>query len=188
MANHMNTSLTIGNLDKPSYDKLKEIFNDGTNEYYTNVEHIIKQMYGDVDFSKLTWWYANIGAKWLEVESAVTDEFESEVQIYMTSAWDLPTQFLEKLTYILCGINKDVVLYGTYEDESLEPMGAFVFAFGYEDVEDLDIEVDWDKYWGEDDDETDEYRHSVIVELMEHKNSLYQAYLEVLEDRKQEEQ
>jgi len=186
MANHMSTSLTIGNLDQPSYDKLKQIFNDGTNEYYTNVEHIIKQMYGDVDFSKLDWWYDNIGAKWLEVESAVTEDFESEVQLYMTSAWCVPTQFLEKLTYILCGINKDVVLYGTYEDECLDPMGAFVFGFGYEDVEDLDIDLNLDKYWSEDTDEAEDYRQGVIDELMEHKDSLYQAYLEVVEERKAE--
>ena len=185
MANHMSTSLTIGNLDKPSYDKLKQIFNDGTNEYYTNVEHIIKQIYGDVDFSKLDWWYDNIGSKWLEVESAVTEDFESEVQLYMTSAWSVPTQFLEKLSKILTEINKEVVIYGTYEDESLEPMGAFVYGDDYDDIEDLDIEIDFDKYWGDDDLEAEEYRESVIDALMEHKESMYQSYLEVVEERKE---
>ena len=185
MANHMSTSLTIGNLDKPSYDKLKQIFNDGTNEYYTNVEHIIKQMYGDVDFSKLDWWYDNVGSKWLEVESAVTEDFESEVQLYMTSAWNVPVEFLEKLRDILTDINKDVVLYGTYEDESLEPIGAFVYGYGYDDIEDLDIEIDFDKYWGEYDEEAEEYRDSVFDELFQHKDNMYQAYLDTIEEEKE---
>ena len=96
-----------------------------------------------MDFSKLDWWYDNVGSKWLEVESAVTEDFESEVQLYMTSAWSVPTQFLEKLSKILTEINKEVVIYGTYEDESLEPMGAFVYGDDYDDIEDLDIEIDF---------------------------------------------
>jgi hypothetical protein len=65
-------------------------------------------------------------------------------------------------------------------------MGAFVFGFGYEDVEDLDIDLNLDKYWSEDTDEAEDYRQGVIDELMEHKDSLYQAYLEVVEERKAE--
>jgi hypothetical protein len=65
-------------------------------------------------------------------------------------------------------------------------MGAFVFGFGYDDMEDLDIKLDLDKYWSEDDEEAEDYRQGVIDELMEHKDSLYQAYLEVVEERKTE--
>ena len=65
-------------------------------------------------------------------------------------------------------------------------MGAFVYGDDYDDIEDLDIEIDFDKYWGDDDLEAEEYRESVIDALMEHKESMYQAYLEVVEERKQE--
>lgn len=188
MANHMSTTLTIENLDQQSYDKLKEIFNDGTNQYYTDVKHVISKMYNGIDIEQLddhySWWIANIGSKWLEIESAVTDEFESQAQLYLTSAWDVPIPFLEKLRDILVEINDEVVLSGTYEDESLEPMGAFVYAAEYDDIEDLDIEVDWDKYWDEDDD--GEYREGIYNELFSHKDDLYRAYLETIEDRKNE--
>ena len=181
----MDTTLTIDKLDIQSFDKLKEIFNDGTNEYYCNVEHIIKQTYGEVDYSSLDWWYSNIGSKWMEIETSITGDFEESIELYITSAWNVPTIFLEKLCEILTKINKDVVLYGTYQDESLDPIGAFVYALDYDDIEDLDIEIDLDKYWDNDDD--GEYREEIYDELLNHKDSLYQSYLEVLEERKLEE-
>ncbi len=181
----MDTTLTIDKLDIQSFDKLKEIFNDGTNEYYCNVEHVIKQMYGEVDYSSLDWWYSNIGSKWMEIETSITGEFEESIELYITSAWNVPTIFLEKLCEILTKINKDVVLYGTYQDESLDPIGAFVYALDYDDIDDLDIEVDSDKYWSGEND--DEYRYEIYDELTKHKDSLYQSYLEVLEERKLEE-
>jgi hypothetical protein len=189
MANNMDTTLTIAKLDEQSFNKLKEIFNDGTNEYYTDTKHAIKQMYGDVDTNSLDWWYEHIGSKWLTIEASVDDKFEESVQLYLTSAWDVPTPFLEKLRDILVEINKDVVLYGTYQDESLDPQGAFVFGYGYDDMEDLDIEIDWDKYWSDDNaDDDGEYREWVYQQVLDHCDSLYESYLEVLEDRKQEEQ
>lgn len=185
MANHMSTTLTITNLDKQSFEKLKEIFNDGTNEYYTDMNHIIKQMYGEVDSNSLDWWSDNIGAKWLEIESAVDGEFEETIQLYMTSAWYVPTEFLEKLRDILIDVSTNVVLYGTYEDESLDPMGAFVYGYDYDDMEDLDIQVDFDKYWDEED--GGEYKESIYGEVLEHSESLYQAYLGIVKQRKEEE-
>ncbi len=181
----MDTTLTIENLDNQSFDKLKEIFNDGTNKYYCNIEHVIKQMYGEVDYTSLDWWYSNIGSKWVEIESSIDDNFEESVELYITSAWNVPIIFLEKLRDILIDINKDVILYGTYQDESLDPIGAFVYGLDYDDIEDLDIEVDADKYWSGEND--DEYRYEIHDELLKHKDSLYQSYLEVLEERKLEE-
>ena len=187
MANHMDTTLTIANLDQQSFDKLKEIFDDGSNKYYCNVEHAIKKMYGDIqlDGIGLTWWYDNIGTKWLEIESSVDSYFESSVQLYMTSAWSVPTAFLEKLRDILVEINKDVVLYGTYQDEGLDPIGAFVFGDEYDDMEDLDIEIDWDRYW--EGDNADEYREEIYKELYEHSDAMYESYLEIVKERKEEE-
>lgn len=186
MANHVSTTLTIENLDQQSYDKLKEIFNDGTNEYYTDVKHIINKMYDGTDIEQIddqyNWWVSNIGSKWLEVESSVSEGFETEVQLYLTSAWNVPDEFIQKLRDILVQINNEVVLSGTYEDESLDPIGAFIYAKDYDDIEDFDIEVDFDKYWDD-----DEYKESIYDELLEHKNGLYQVYLETIEDRKNEE-
>jgi hypothetical protein len=184
MANHMDTTLTIVNLDKQSFDKLKEIFNDGINEYYCNVEHVIKQMYGEVDYTSLDWWYSNIGSKWVEIETSITGDFEESIEIYMTSAWNVPTIFLEKLRDILVYINKDVILYGTYQDESLDPIGAFVYALDYDDIEDLDIEVDSDKYWSGEND--DEYRYEIYDEMKSFSDYLLGSYNEVKAERENE--
>jgi hypothetical protein len=189
MANNMDTTLTIAKLDEQSFNKLKEIFNDGTNEYYTDIKNAITQMYGDVDTNSLEWWYEHIGSKWLTIESSIDGEFEESVQLYLTSAWDVPTPFLEKLRDILVEINKDVVLYGTYQDESLDPQGAFVFGYEYDDMEDLDIEIDWDKYWGDDNaDDEGEYREWVYQQVLDHSDSLYESYLQVVKERKEDEE
>jgi hypothetical protein len=78
----------------------------------------------------------------------------------------------------LVDIKSDVVLYGTYEDESYDPIGAFVYADDYDDAEDLDIEIDFDQMW-----EDDDYRISIVDELHLLKENLYDSYLEYIADK-----
>lgn len=178
MANHMSTYVIIENLNNEAFEKLKEIFNDGKNEYCVDSEHAIKVMYGENEYQpEYQWWIENIGAKWLEIEGSVTGPFEETVELYLTSAWSVPTEFLQKLTDILVTINDKIVVYGQYEDESLDPMGAFVYAWDYDDIEDMDIEIDFDKFWDE-----DEYRDEIYDMLNNHRELLYASYLETMNE------
>jgi hypothetical protein len=59
---------------------------------------------------------------------------------------------------------KIVILVGSYEDESYDPCGAFVYGkFDYDDMEDYDEEFDWDEY--EEDDFYTEKWHDEIFNL-----------------------
>jgi hypothetical protein len=65
------------------------------------------------------------------------------------------------------------VVYGTYEDDGYDPIGAFVYAVGYDDIEDYD-EVETDKMFQDDD-----YMEEIYDGLYELRDSLYEGYLEV---------
>ena len=77
-------------------------------------------------------------------------------------------------------IDEEVAIYGTYEDESYSPMGAFVYAFDYDDMEDYD-EVDSDKMSDDED-----YREEIYDELHALRDSLWASYLDVKKEREEE--
>ena len=129
----------------------------------------------------------NVGSKWLRIEFGVwsTKKFveeTDEVDLILESAWNVPTNYLEQLTSVLTEINKDVIVYGTYEDESWEPIGAFVYAYDYDDIEDYDDEVDVDDMLND-----EEYRYQVMNDLYEHRDMLLEAYLQVKQEREEDE-
>ena len=78
--------------------------------------------------------------------------------------------------------DKDIVAYGTYEDESYSPIGAFVYGFDYDDIEDYD-EVDGQRMWDDDD-----YKDDIMDKLHDHRDSLYEGYLEVKKEREEDNQ
>jgi hypothetical protein len=87
-------------------------------------------------------------------------------------------EYLQKIVEFIGG---DVVVYGTYEDESYDPIGAFVYAVDYDDIEDYE-EVEHDKIF-----EDDDYLEEMYNGLYELRDSLYEGYLEVIEERNIEE-
>ena len=77
-------------------------------------------------------------------------------------------------------IDEDCYLKGTYEDESYDPCGAFVYGeFEYDDMEDTEEVYDWDES-----DEDDFYNERWSDSLLELETDLEIAYIEYLEDRK----
>lgn len=61
-------------------------------------------------------------------------------------------------------------------------MGAFVFGHNYDDVEDLDVEIDENRWWDE-----DEYRDGIYEDLYELRDDLYEGYVETMEERAEDE-
>jgi hypothetical protein len=102
--------------------------------------------------------------------------------LILESAWNVPTLYLEKLTDVLTEINKDIIVYGTYEDESYEPIGAFVYAHDYDDIEDYDDEVSFEDMIND-----EEYRYEIMNYLYEHRDMLLEAYLQVKQERLEDE-
>ena len=111
----------------------------------------------------------NVGTKWLGVECDDL-EYHDNMDLVLESSWDVPIQYLQKIVEFIGG---DVVVYGTYEDDGYDPIGAFVYAVGYDDIEDYD-EVESDKMFQDDD-----YMEEIYDGLYELRDSLYEGYLEV---------
>jgi hypothetical protein len=193
MANIMTTYVKIKNLDEETHKKLVDLYE--TNNESFDVLDILRHFnklydrnFNDTDnFYGVAFMNDNVGSKWLSIEFGCwsTEEFKQysdTVDLVLESAWNVPTLYLEKLTEVLTEINKDVVVYGTYEDESWEPMGAFVYAYDYDDIEDYDEEVEVEDMLQDED-----YRYEVMNDLREHRDAMYEAYLEVKAERKEDE-
>jgi hypothetical protein len=184
MANMMTTYVKIVNLNNQTIKKVLELFSKTEKSYYVNLNENLNKVYGE-NFSEKKevtriWMDDNVGSKFLDIETnyniGVSDYFE----LIITSAWEVPTKYLEKMTSLLNKFDKEVAIYGTYEDESYEPIGAFVYAYDYDDMEDY-VEVDSEKMIDDDD-----YRDKIYVSLKELRDSLWESYLEVKKEREEE--
>ena len=193
MANVMTTYVKIKNLDEESHKKLVDLFQTEGDSFtdkdiLPHFNKLYDRNFNDTDnFYGIAFMNDNVGSKWLNIEFGCwsTEEFKQysdTVDLILESAWNVPTLYLEQLTYVLTQINKDIVVYGTYEDESWEPMGAFVYADDYDDIEDYDEEVEIDDMLND-----EEYRYQVMNDLYEHRDMMLEAYLEVKREREEDE-
>lgn len=188
----MTTYVKIVNLDKASHKKLVDLFQTkgdtfNENDLLSHFNKLYDREFNETDnFYGIAFMNDNVGSKWLNIEFGgwSTENFvkeENEVDLILESAWNVPTLYLEKLTEVLTEINEDIVIYGTYEDEAWEPIGAFVYAYDYDDIEDYDDEVDTERML---DDE--EYRYEIMDYLHEHRDALYESYLQVKQEREED--
>jgi hypothetical protein len=193
MANIMTTYVKIKNLDEESHKKLVDLFQT-KGETFTDEDllpHFNKlydRNFNDThNFYGISFMLDNVGSKWLTIEFGCWSfeefkQYSDTVDLILETAWNVPTKYLEQLTSALTEINKDIIVYGTYEDESWEPMGAFVYADDYDDIEDYDEEVEIDDMLND-----EEYRYQVMNDLYEHRDMMLEAYLEVKKEREEEE-
>ena len=193
MANIMTTYVKIKNLDEESHKKLVDLFQT-KGETFTDEDllpHFNKlydRNFNDTDnFYGISFMLDNVGSKWLTIEFGCWSfeefkQYSDTVDLILETAWNVPTKYLEQLTSVLTEINKDIIVYGTYEDESWEPMGAFVYADDYDDIEDYDEEVEIDDMLND-----EEYRYEVMKDLYEHRDMMLEAYLEVKREREEDE-
>lgn len=193
MANVMTTYVKIKNLDEETHKKLVDLYQTDSDSFsdkdlLPHFNKLYDRNFNDTDnFYGIAFMLDNVGSKWLSIEFGCwsTEEFKQysdTVDLVLESAWNVPTLYLEQLTAVLTEINKDVVIYGTYEDEAFEPIGAFVYGYDYDDIEDYDDEVDTERMLTD-----EEYRYEIMDNLYEHRDSLYEAYLEVKAEREEDE-
>lgn len=181
MANTMTTYVKIVNLNEETFNKVKELFEtEGENSSIVNLTNHFNGLfdweYDETDYNQREWMDENIGSKWISVEYNGS-EYSPEVDLIIESKWSVPTEYIQKVVEFLNKTDKDIVAYGTYEDEGYSPIGAFVFGYDYDDIEDYD-EVDGERMWNDDD-----YNEEIYERLYSHRDSLYEAYLEVKKER-----
>ena len=181
MANHMETYVRIKNGDINVAKKLKEIFTPIDGEYETDAHLLVNRIYDNPpEDADRSWMIDKVGAKWMYSEFEYDDECE-DIYLRLTSAWSVPQYFLERLAKVLSDIKEDCYIVGTYEDEGFDPIGAFVYAKDYDDIEDYDEDIDYDKIW---DDDT--YRDELYEKNYQLQNGLEECYIDYLKDLKDE--
>ena len=181
MANHMETYITIKNGDSKVAEKLKEIFTPTEGEHDVWTQILVERIFGEdtpeeVDYE---WAIDNLGAKWVYSEYEHDDD-PTNIHLILTSAWSVPQGLLERLAKNLYDIKEDCYICGTYEDESYDPCGAFLYAKGWDDIEDWDDEFDWDAY-----DEDDFYLENWRDEYMSLEKDIEEAYFDYLKDKEE---
>ena len=182
MANHMETYIQIKNGDDRVLEKVREIFTPNGGQYDVGTEDLMKRIFGEDAPEEYDYGWAcdNLGAKWIYSEYEDSDECEY-IDLRLTSAWSVPQGLLKGLSKALYNIKEDCYICGTYEDESMDPCGAFIYAKDYDDIEDYDDEYDWDK-----EEEDDFYRENWHEKIYELKTDVEKAYLEYLKDLEDE--
>jgi hypothetical protein len=185
MANTMTTYVKIKGLNEDNYLKFKELFQTERDDspYVELIEHFNK-LFGEKfnnsdNFFGREWMMNNIGSKSIQIEFGGI-EYLPEIDLIIESSWSVPTEYIQKVRDVLTEWDKDITLSGTYEDEGYSPIGAFVYAFDYDDIEDYD-EVDGERMWVDDD-----YNEEIYDDLYSLRDDLYEAYLEVKKEREED--
>lgn len=193
MANEMRTYLTVVSNNPKVSIRLKEIFKQKTGNYETTSLDIINNIEGtnycfsdekdgwnrDVDYPNNKIWEKYIGPKWLYVEYDHGDN-PGLCNIVIRSAWWLPKNLLSFLRDDLQKIDSNCYLKGTFEDESYNPCGSFVYGIDkYEDIEDIEEVYDWDE--SKLDDFYLEKFHDKLIEL---ETLLVSNYIEFIDSFK----
>ena len=184
MANHVENYIRVKNINKDVLTELERIFSNkdvaGDTHTIDLVNGIYDMNWSDDDYDR-GWMHENVGAKW--VYGQIESEYENEVVINLTSAWDAVNPLLKQLCSKLICIKEDVVIESRFEDESLDPMGVAYISSVYDSVEYLDEEVDVNKFY-----EDDEYRDEVyemLEQLMDEERRIHQEVLDELKEEKE---
>ena len=171
MANIVSTTLHIKNTNEEITSFLSEVISDSG--HYDEIK-LVNLLFETefVDYIEYDWCSDNLGSKSLHIDDIHVFESGS-IQIRLETSWQSPYGLLKKLGEQVNTIHSDSYVIGTYTDESYEPMGAFVFSNGFEMMEDLDIEIDFDEMF-----ENEEYEYEIYNELEKLEKELDEYYKE----------
>lgn len=183
MANHMDTRVSVTGLTERGISYLEKLFEIPEGEYEVGTTQFLERLYGELpegyDRGYIT---EKLGSKWLNGYMEYAEDGEAELSL--TSAWSVPVNFLETLVNQLMVVQGESrpVVYGSYFDEGYDPCGAFVYAPGYEDIEDLygydcEEQVDTDQMW-----EDDEYLEGIYENVAEARDRMLSGYHEYLQE------
>jgi hypothetical protein len=193
MASEMTSFVKVKNANKEVYQKLKEIFTPSEGKYDVNSIELINRVWGtnysyreenenwdeEKDWPSWEEWDKLLGPKWCNGEEFYMDEEDDEGSFILRAAYSVPQVLLEKIAKILSEIKEDCYLVGNYEHEDYDPVGAFLYAKDWDDIEDLDSGYDSEDLW-----EDDELRDEMWDEVNELETDIERAYFEYLEDKK----
>jgi hypothetical protein len=178
MANHVENFIRVKNCNQAVIDELQRIFSvqDEIGDVHTIdiINGVFDMEWTNDDYDR-EWVLENVGAKW--VFGQIEGEWDTEITINLTSAWDAVNPLLKHLCSKLICIKEDVVIENRFEDEGLDPMGIAYYSSEYGSEEYLDAVVDVGKFY-----EDEEYRDGVYEMLEELLDEERRIHKEVIED------
>lgn len=178
MANHVENFIRVKNCNQAVIDELQRIFSvqDEIGDVHTIdiINGVFDMEWTNDDYDR-DWVLENVGAKW--VFGQIEGEWDTEITINLTSAWDAVNPLLKHLCSKLICIKEDVVIENRFEDEGLDPMGIAYYSSEYGTEEYLDAVVDVGKFY-----EDEEYRDEVYEMLEELLDEERRIHKEVIED------
>jgi len=185
MANHVDNYIKVKNINKEVVDELERIFSNKDDVGDTHTIDLINGVFDmnwtDDDYDR-GWVNDNVGAKW--VYGQIESEYDDELTINLTSAWDAVNPLLKQLCSKLICIKEDVVIENIFQDESCDPMGVAYYSSEYGSEEYLDEDIDVSKFY-----EDDSYREEVyewLQQLMEEERKIHKEVIEDLNNYEEE--
>ena len=185
MANHVENFIRVKNCNQAVIDELQRIFSvqDEIGDVHTIdiINGVFDMEWTNDDYDR-DWVLENVGAKW--VFGQIEGEWDTEITINLTSAWDAVNPLLKHLCSKLICIKEDVVIENRFEDEGLDPIGIAYYSSEYGTEEYLDAVVDVGKFY-----EDDEYRDEVyemLEELMDEERRIHKEVIEDLNNYKED--
>ena len=185
MANHVDNLVRVKNCNQAVIDELQRTFSvkDEIGDVHTIdiINGVFDMEWTNDDYDR-EWVLENVGAKW--VFGQIEGEWDTEISINLTSAWDAVNPLLKHLCSKLICIKEDVVIENTFQDESLDPVGVAYYSSEYGSEEYLDAVLDTGKFY-----EDDEYRsevYAMLEELMEDERRIHREVIEDLNNYEEE--
>jgi len=142
MANYVTTFIFIsGNSDLiTSLDKKLSSVELQDNPFeQMSTEQTARLFYENQYENTYEWMLQNIGAKWCYINEwdVIND---TEMQITMTSAWSFPESLVERMHSVCSEMDEECEFSITYEDESLDPIGAMYISKNGSHIEESSYE------------------------------------------------
>ncbi len=159
MANHVTTFITIsGDSELITWlDKKLSSVEVGDNAFdEMSTEQTVQLFYENQYEMTYEWMIENVGAKWCYINEWVVME-ETQMQIQMTSAWSMPEALIERMFLVCSDIDDECEFSISYEDESLDPIGAMYISSKGSHIEEGSYE-----YPAQEDYETEEEYHRAL--------------------------
>ena len=124
MANHVTTSLQVTSKNKDVFKQLSKWFEDKPYSELSDTMFLYHILYGndaeDSDYDRGLY-TERMGAKWAYIED--TECYDDYFRMNTTSAWYFIEGAIERLGELLYGIDNEVLIKFTFEDEGLDPIG-----------------------------------------------------------------
>ena len=127
MANEVRTFIEVKSDNNETFTKLQEMFGGADYKTMYETDWLYHKLYGEKEYDRGVY-TEEMGAKWCYVDDI--DPADDSFTMTTVSAWYYCEGAIQRLQEILHGVDEEVCIAFTYEDESLAVETDFLFSSG----------------------------------------------------------